>query len=377
MSQSCVCVHTLELCSCSSDTETGSRSRQKRYRERYLDRSSFFLPPSSYHMEDGECKVDEFKQTRPTCKTPLSLLFVATEQDEIHLLLHGRYLIAKLRVPHPTQMACTSDLTHLAVLSSSKPSKLNFFSMAPVATHRYSLQTIGALYCSIKAHIECIQESIAETLGSWKNALRPLDTKVSALKTTLKNYGAEPERLQSILLQYIAIGSTTQFSNALEQFFSGIQMNDQLLVRMEKSLYNAVANVETLARKNLLSPLRSLLFDVNELYGLDESLLWKTTPLQRACQIMCLSVEYLVSQIVEARFRIRDLVTWLRSVGSAIKAKGTAPNSVQNENARKRRASQAVIQRMASYFQEGPERSDSPCESVLGIQVSVSCRLLQ
>jgi hypothetical protein len=167
------------------------------------------------------------------------------------------------------------------------------------------------------------------------------------------------------------MGQSDEASSALEQFFSGVQMNDQLVVRMEKALHSSVADVETLARKGLLSPAQSLVYDVQQLYGLD--LISDSRPVLAKAQDLLKSVQMLVSQMVEARCRLIDLVAWLRSAGSTMKAKGTAANSVQYENAKKRRVSQQVLQRIIQYFSlEVDSQHGSVTEHLIGLPISVS-----
>ena len=344
-----------------------------RYQSRYLDRASTFLPPSSYHVphEGGET-VSVATKTRPSCQTTLSLLCAATSDQHIHLYLHGRYAIASLNCPgSPVSMLCTSDLTHMLVQTSS--SRLTLYSLPALAHHRYPLQVVSSLYCSMTSHLQAIQQYIKEVAGAWKSSLKPLDEKLDLLKRNLTNYGVSKD-VRSVLHQYILVGSRENqpVTSALDQFFQNVQMNDQLIQRLERSLHNAVSNVETLARKGLLSPARSLAYETGDLQS---SLLHGSHTLQQASHTLVLAVEDLIARIVEARFRLRDLVSWLRSAGSQVKARGTAPNSAQRENAKKRRVVQAVVERMACYLEkEVPSGGggDSVTETLIGISITVS-----
>ena len=213
-----------------------------------------FLPPSSYVHGDGEQEVVANK-SHPTSKKPLSVLFAATIDDGVHMYVHGRYYIAKLDCVSVAQIVCSSDLALVSVLQS--PSKLSIYSVPALSKHRYSLQTISATYSSILRHMQTINEGVPNVLSSWKNALRPLDTKLESLQKVLKTYGIEASA-SCVLSQHIAIGKSSEYANALEQFFTGVQMNDQLLVRMEKTLHNGLAGVEAVARAVLLGPAQSL-----------------------------------------------------------------------------------------------------------------------
>jgi hypothetical protein len=317
------------------------------------------------------------RKPNPLCKTPLSLLCAATRDDGVHLLIHGRYPIAKLEATSPQQMICSSDLVHLSVLQQQS-SKLTIYSVPAMAKHRYSLQTISALYSSIQSHLRTIREGAPSVTSAWKNAMKPFDVKMDAFQKVLTNYGIG-ESIASVLVHHIILGKASEHASAVDQFFTSVHMNDQLMTRAEKSLHNALAGVETVARSVLLAPARSLVFDANELYGVDDQLLPDTRQLAKTARTLLFSMEYLVSQIVQARFRMRDFVSWIRSAATAIKARGTPPDSVQNENAKKRRVPEVVVHRVSDYFQQyngadadSLDDGSSTTERVIGCPISVS-----
>jgi hypothetical protein len=257
-------------------------------------------------------------------------------------------------------VVCSNDLTQLVVHQQGS-TILKLVEVVPLQNHRYQLQTMASLHSSIQAHLDVLQTSAREVGNSWKSSLKPLDDKLSPLLGLLQNYGVE-ESMSQVLRQYLLVGHTSASSNlanAMDQFFTGVQMNDQLLQRMERSLQASVANVETLVRKQLISPARALNYHVGELGGVlrfyNEEMDDTTTTtclvlLEQASERVLMSVERLLTDIIQARFQLRDFCEWLRSTGSQIKARGTAANSVQRENAKKRRVPHAVIQRMVQYL---------------------------
>ena len=373
------------------------------YRSRYLDRSSVFLPPSEYNSDSLEDSgiistgINPAKGSLPTCKTPLSLLCVSMERS-IELFLHGRYHILSLprkvevNDSNAVDVVCSYDLTQLIVHEKGS-TRLSLYSLPALHRYRYHLQTVASLHSSITCHLTALQQSISEAANSWKSSMKPLNDKLEPLQRLLSNYGVdEPE--SEVLRQYILIGHTSASSNmanAMDQFFTGVQMNDQLLQRMERSLQGGLANVETLVRKGLISPARSLVYHVGELAGQlrfqqttddthDEAAIHS---LQRASEMVLLSVETLLTHIIESRFRLRDFVAWLRSTGSQVKARGTANQSVQRENAKKRRVSDAVLQRVLAYLsddsstdektlcEETKPNAGNLTERLLGMNVSV------
>ena len=275
-------------------------------------------------------------------------------------------------------VVCSSDLSHLLV-HQEKSMNLSLFSIPALAQQRYNLQTISSLYCSITSHLEALQKHAPEILASWKVSIKPLDTKLEALVRLLKNYGVDMD-IRSVLVQYIVVGHTSvssDLSNAIDQFFTGVQMNDQLVTRMERSLQAAIANVETTARSFLLGPARALAYHAGELLGLArcESSLLSEEAAQKmhdCCAVLLTTAEYTVTQLVEARFRLRDFVAWLRNAGSEVKARGTAPSSAQRENAKKRRVPKATVGRILKYLQTETYQSTSVTETLLGMPVTVS-----
>lgn len=199
----------------------------------------------------------------------------------------------------------------------------------------------------------------------------------------LRNYGVDDQPPGVLLKQYILVGHTSESSslaNAMDQFFTSVQMNDQLLQRMIRSLHGALANAEAQARQRVRSPAQALCRDIQELssqiryHSLSGSSPEALDELLKSSAHLWLRVESLIQTIVHGRSCVRDLCGWLRSAGARVKARGTAVNSVQRENAKKRRVPQAVLKRLLSNINtatmDGREGSFS--EYILNIQVSVS-----
>ena len=161
----------------------------------------------------------------------------------------------------------------------------------------------------------------------------------------------------------------------------------QLIQRMERSLTVAIANVESLLRKTIAAA-QALALESDELRGLARSSnelvsAFQAGYLQEQCQTLLIAIESALTSLVDARFRFRDWIAWLRATGSLIKARGTAANSVQRENAKKRRVPDDTARRILRYIQEnsGSEprgsvsgviavRSISASETLLGVDVS-------
>lgn len=258
---------------------------------------------------------------------------------------------------------------------------------------RYALQQIATLHTSISAHLKTIKRSVSIVADSWKASLRPLDQKLRPLTNLLRNYGVEVNQsvkdescntvttLSTVIKEYIMMGHvnhSTSIANAMDQFFTGIQMNDQLIQRMERSLLASMANVESTAIRCLLRPTQALGWQIQELSGLvqffcniseeenEEVAIERSTSddgcinkgnlveeLADATEELWISVENVMTAIVAGRMLVRDFCGWLRHAGSQVKARGTALNSVQRENAKKRRITQAVLERLVAVLNKG------------------------
>ena len=137
---------------------------------------------------------------------------------------------------------------------------------------------------------------------------------------------------------------------------------------MDRSLTVAIANVESMVRQ-ILAASQALMVQVDALLGISHA----TTPsllptsavetLHDHAAHFVVSVEACWTDLVSSRFRLRDWVAWMRATGSAIKARGTAANSAQRDNAQKRRLSDATQQRILEYLRQAMVQNDKDAGS--------------
>ena len=142
---------------------------------------------------------------------------------------------------------------------------------------------------------------------------------------------------------------------------------------MDRSLTVAMANVESLLRQ-ILAACQALLIEADTLVGVVTFSSKMVPPnlvtdLHQAAQGLVMTTEACLTVLIESRFRLRDWIAWMRATGSAIKARGTAPNSPQRENARKRRMTDATLQRVLQYLTEPRDDDDND-------DVSLSARIM-
>lgn len=371
-----------------------------KYAKRFCDQSTILLPPSDYHHsnpqhapdhgghgEGSSATLARVHSILPASDTPLNLLCVTTEQ-ELQLYLHGRFPILKAAIGTTggrgntvVDMAVSNNLTHF-LLYPRGSHVLTIHSLPEMTRQRYTLQRIGTLSCSLQEHVQAIQTNVQDVAAAWKSSLKPLDLKLDLLTNLLQKYGLQG-LTTSYFVQYILSGHTRaapSLAHVMDQYFTNIQMNDQLLQRMEQSLSGAVQNVETQFRKSLWSPAQALLFQANEIVALamtttvHKSNTMLSVELAKQVQEwsarLYMVVEMAMTELVDARFRLRDFVAWLRSVGSQIKANGTALNSVQRQNAKKRRVPDVVVERMLKYLQTEQVQAHGVTEVVLGLRFS-------
>jgi hypothetical protein len=354
-----------------------------------VDRSSVFLPPSDYHAgvdAEGRKIISDL----PTCQTPLSLLCVTTP-TRLELYLYGRYHFQSLPRRQETSGAsagvvlvqCSADLTNIVVYEQGS-TRLSLYPVPSLAKDRYHLQMVASLHSSIYQHLHALQEAIPQVANAWKASLKPLDAKLEPLQRLLTNYGVQ-ESIPLVFRQYILVGhshANSNLANAMDQFFTSVQMNDQLLQRMERSLQGAVAGVETKVRQQLVAPAKALVWMVSELSSLlkyqydDTSSVHLLEDLQQSSEWVLVSAELLLTQVLEGRFRLDDFGKWLRSIGSQIKARGTAPASAQRENAKKRRVPQVVVQRMLQYLETNKSADSESSATSAKHQLALTERLL-
>lgn len=357
-------------------------------------------PTSNYHTPLDRHSSSSLADVHPTRDTPLSLLVVTTTHGTLQAFLHGRYpVLRNLRVvaesttnPHTTgPVRVSADLAHIMVLPKTSPStrQWQIWSLPALARHRPTWQALSTLYTHVQQHLQAIVVNLAPVVSTYQSSLKPLDVKLQGLVALLEKYSVDTHvtdrALQQHLVQYVLAGHgrDADLSNAMDQFFTSMPMNDQLLLRMEHTLTVAVANVEATVRETLLAPAQALCHEASTVLGLARS--WgdgsylspsAATQLAETAQILLIAVETTVQAVVDARFRLRDYVAWLRSTGAQIRARGTAPGSVQRDNAQKRRVSDAVAARMLAYLQSATAPVDdsakvaSGTEHLLGIAVS-------
>lgn len=364
------------------------------YARPFLDRHEVYLPPSA--KQDTTTTALLFDS-----QTPLSVLCVIAKEvvparpvtrrsakvgpkHSLHVCLHGCFpVLQNIALPSQTAeddrvaMAVSANLTKILCWHHSR--QLTLYSIPALDAHRYTLQSLSALYSRTCQQLEVLQQGFTEIAASWKSSLKPLDMKLTALTQLLENYGLLPsssgkKTLRQLLVQYILSGqsrSAPNLSNAVDQFFTSVQMNDQLMQRLERSLTVATASVEVQVRQQVMQPAQALVLHASEWHGwarhsmlIDDS---STAHLSKCCHVMFVTAQRLVQSVIHARLRLRDWVAWLRATSSHIKARGTA------RSPSKQRVPQAVVQRLLQYLLQQGSVDDSDAanttEQVLDLHV--------
>eukprot|EP00984_Skeletonema_dohrnii_P013878 scaffold5807_cov114-Skeletonema_dohrnii-CCMP3373.AAC.4 len=347
-----------------------------------IDRGRYFLPSDCFNTFKSSDKARVDGSFSPLAH--LNVLCVATSSD-LHWYLQGRYRIGS--IPHGfdigghntgIDLVCSPDLTSLLVISKqpqlSKGSRVAALYTTPLlGERRFDMQIFSALYRSIFSRLRDIREGIRSSTDSWRLALRPLDAKFQGLFKLLCNYNvAQPNdsvvdcaaAIRLELLRCILSGRSSvsgDASNALDQFFTRPQMHDQLFQREIKSVEASVASMEAKLRSKILAPIRALVYETDELYGIarsrdcDASSSTLIDPeealrLYTFARILFLAFERCLAHVVEARGRLHDLLAWIRGTASQVRARGTATDSIQRQNARNRRVPDGVIRRVSNFL---------------------------
>lgn len=377
-----------------------------------------FLDGQHLLLEKGmSAEVDT--TTVPNSTTPLSILYVITVDDtskqfQLHAYLHGCYpVLVSQDVPllgngdcstATLSMTTSTNLAHFCVHSSNS-NRLILYSMPQLAVG-WQWQYLSTLYSSVQSQLSLMEHNVYEIQESWKSSIRPLDLKLQGLIKLLEQYGllnkegnaryTNSNSLPTLLVQYTLMGATRSapnLSNAMDQFFTGVQMNDQLLTRMERSLTTAVAHVEDRIVETLVRPAVLLVQAAGALVQLaeqpvdfsdDES----STPqlstsashnLLHMTQRLHTQATRIFAHLVEARMRLTDLVAWLRATGAHVKARGTAAHSARRDQAQQLRVTESLQKRVLGYWEQQPTMqasttSISPTEELLNVPF---VRLLQ
>ena len=263
----------------------------------------------------------------------LSLLCAMTSDGALHCFQNGVYPVLSGHATgycDPRSISVSRDSSHIVVVGE------NAFSI-------YSLRfpPLPPDYSRVKKDLEQLSKALHPLLASYKSCLAPLDQKLDHLYQLFKNYGVE-RPIPECLNEYVWLGH----SNIMDQFFTNVQMNDQLLVRLEASLslVNVEKQVNSLLKLNLIPQLKS-------------------------AQILRVLLEKLYYEVLKARQRIADWIKWLRSAGAAVRARGTAVDSVQRKNATLRRADDETTRQVRKYWSESHTSSSLKTENMLGLHV--------
>lgn len=320
------------------------------------------------HEEPEESKLAEM----PTNHSRLSMLAVTTSK-RLYLFAYGCYPLV-LHLPllpsNDHTVALSHDLSHTIVTADHR---LLIYTIPSVSTHRKDMQVLASQYPRIFAIFRSMQANLPEIASAWKISLKPINVKMQALIKVLVDYGClsdEPENeaaLRHLLVRYIVLGpQCPELGNAIDQFFTGNQMNDQLVIRMERSLQSALANIQETVRTKIVEPARRLIEECQTIWGLTT-----TSELFAPCQLLAnyllessfqvwTAAQQCQAKLSQDRKRLtEDWVPWLRSIAAQIKANGTAVQSVQRQNAAKRRVGDQVLKRVISYLKEG--NGDTTC----------------
>mmetsp|Transcript_9209 Transcript_9209/g.17790 ORF Transcript_9209/g.17790 Transcript_9209/m.17790 type:complete len:1083 (+) Transcript_9209:64-3312(+) len=363
-----------------------------KYTSQLVDRGRYFLPQGSYpNISEGK-NSSEIAKAWGNPVAPLNVLCVVT-QDGLHWYLQGLYRImsilhlSNLSGSKRIKMTFSPDLSAMLVTSDGLPSSIaprndtinaNLYLAPLFAERRFDLQILTSSYRSIFFRLRGAKTGIRASLTAWQSALRPLDVKFQSLFRLICKYNVVPQNqhgnvsdietssefIRRELLRFILSGQSTisgEVSNAFDQFFTGATFHDQLFQREARGIDAGVASVEGNLRNNVLTPVRALVYETEELYGMAKARGCKAneTPLldpqcalrlYTSARILYLTLERCLAAVVEARSRVNDFLAWIRGTASQVRARGTASDSVQRQNARDRRVPNGVLQRVSDFL---------------------------
>ena len=410
---------------------------------RYLNRASHFLPiEPCYEMVDasttsasGQESVNlgsdhgsgsgsgSKAQSRvdwngtsgpPSALAPLSVLCVAGTSNSLSLYLHGRYRIATIGPPShargssdgkecdnnvvsstSTQIVCAPDLSAVLLVPSTGPMIL--YDLPQLSLRHYELSWISSSYSFVAANVYMAYSGLNLAASGWKDAIRPLEAKLSSLKELLRQYGilshGSPATVRAELLNYMILGNCSTniegSAEALIQFFANL--SEFALLRMAKTVESGIASVESRIRSSILSSAQALVYAASELYGLARSSagyscegehFLKKHQAQQALHVserLCIMTDQCLADIVRVRHSVRDMFAWMVWEVLCVKAEGTALDSHERKQAISKRPPQVVHNRVAAIFSDARSLEDplgkrGETENILGIHLSVSLK---
>ena len=353
-----------------------------------------------------------------------TVLCAATD-TELHWYLNGRYRILTLahgldgdalRGDSSPGPVFSPDLGALVAVAPGKDGREGkehgsresvwVYGTDLLSTRRTELASLSESYELLFLHLHHVTKGIEALDTGWRSALKPLETKLASLADLLKPYSASPSQfdtnegkagaVRSELFRFILAGRSSSggTSSALDQFFTRGHMHDQLLQREATSIEGGLASVEVKFRNGVLHSCRAAACESERLYGqarADPDGLVDADAALELCQRargLYLTATKCHAHTVEARRRLRDLLRWIRGTSSQVRAWGTAGDSVQRRNARDRRVSGGVADRVAGMLsgpyavgrqrygekdEEGKKGGRTVAECVLGVPLSDYC----
>jgi hypothetical protein len=327
------------------------------------------------------------------------------------LYLHGRSWLGttvhKIPPSHPGLFTVSSsDLTYWVSASSSQSSFTHSISIAQVPVikdEQPMLKQVSASMASIQASLGMLDQSVVA--DDWKTSLKRVDEILQMMVDELTKYGirvASPDEkpniysttpqdvldLAEIVKLYITAGASadgqsydeyTNVANAMDTFFTKVQLHDRLLERLDESLQTGLANVESTTRKLLVRPAQALLVQVGELTRLSLRDQQSVQELHQASRELLSSVNELQTRVVHSRGTIRQFCEWLRSARAMVQSKGTTGNP----NLKKRRIKPDVLKGVLSALSHTEVNINTSktstakgglTETLLNLRVSVSVR---
>lgn len=283
--------------------------------------------------------------TLPSCGTPLSMLCVSNNMGDLSLYLHGRYLISRIKHNNnldnrvgmnysDTEITIMSDLSSLLVSPHISRDQCILYDLPEIASRNYELNWISSSHCFIGQQLQIAGKTIKSAAKAFKDCLRPLDLKFTALRSLLKDYdvvhNASP---RSELLGMILTGSSKSNKSSdscLRQFFSN-NISDQALQRIVKITESGVATIESKLRSSVLTCAHAIFYAASEMYGLAKaSIAWndsipliyheKALEFQRSAGALCFVTEQCLLELVIFRYRLKDLLRWFSGTAANVKA---------------------------------------------------------
>ncbi len=283
-------------------------------------------------------------------------VLVIVQNSVVYLYWNGTFCIYVQKLPSSTTVTNITHVVayHSSILLLSSSSQTTTKSCFQIFLPPKSIQPNLKLWNQLSWMIPQFQiwyeqtanKIISNFQSQFKSCLQPLEQKWMQLYKLYQSYGHTTTSINpAVFLQKelkTFILSKSSCNNVMDQFWTHPLMNPQLLSRTQTTMETSLQQLESSLKSSLLTPLEQWTLHVESISTNIE--------LTRAFEITLLIVQEVLTQFVQLRTVIPQIWTWMKGTVSQVKARGTAPDSIQRKLAKERRIPTTLLHSLLKRF---------------------------